>query len=247
MTARSTKLALRCSVYPKMTLIASRTDLGPFSRLIYSDAHNTKTRDLRFYGMPDNGFVSFTQHEVFMKTMIHKGAGLAAAVLLAVPMLAQATIFGPVSAQTRQANSGMILGFTETRQNYQEFPPAGAAGVPSPMDSQTGTIPGIEIGYQKQNAHIGWGVAVNVSRGNTTYNGYTQNLQTGALTPATDTTTNGLVGVHGWFNYGFALSAAPNLNFAPGILAGVHAWTRDNSQNPGGYSEGYVNGNYSPP
>ena len=31
-----------------------------------------------------------------MKQMIHKGAGLAGAILLAVPMLAQATIFGPV-------------------------------------------------------------------------------------------------------------------------------------------------------
>ena len=173
-----------------------------------------------------------------MKQMIHKGAGLAGAVLLAVPMLAQATIFGPVSAQTQQANSGLLLGFTETHQSYTEYPPAGS-GAPNPLDSQTGTLPGVELGYQRQDAHIGWGVAVNVSRGNTTYSGYTQNLSTGALTPDTAQTMNGLVGVHGWFDYGFAPSAAPNLSFTPGILVGLHAWDRNNSANPGGYSETY--------
>lgn len=172
------------------------------------------------------------------------GITLAIAVALALPFMgapAHATIFGPVSAQTQKANSGMILGFTGTHQNYQEFPPSGTTGLPSPLDSQTGTIPGIELGYQSQDAHIGWGVAVNVSRGNTTYNGYTENLQNGALTPATGTTSNAWGGVHGWFNYGFAPNAVHNLSFAPGVLVGIHAWSRGNSQNPGGYNEGYVN------
>ena len=171
-----------------------------------------------------------------MKQMIHKGAELAGAVLLAVPMLAQATIFGPVSAQTQQANSGLILGFTETHQSYTEYPPAGS-GAPNPLDTQTGTVPGIEIGYQKQDAHIGWGVALNENKGNTTYNGYTENLQTLVLTPATEQTKNAWGSVRGWFDYGFAPSAVPNLSFVPGILVGLHSWDRNNSANPGGYSE----------
>lgn len=178
-----------------------------------------------------------------MKQMIHKGAGLAGAILLAVPMLAQATIFGPVSAQTQQANSGLILGFTETHQSYTEYPPAGS-GAPNPLDTQTGTVPGIEIGYQKQDAHIGWGVALNENKGNTTYNGYTENLQTLVLTPATEQTKNAWGSVRGWFDYGFAPSAVPNLSFVPGILVGLHSWDRNNSANPGGYSENY-NGYYA--
>jgi len=170
---------------------------------------------------------------------------LALAVALAVPFggtTAQAAIWGPVSAQTRQANSGLILGYTQTHQSYTEFPPT--AGLPNPMDSQTGTVPGIELGYQSQEAHMGWGVAVNVNKGTTTYNGYRQNVQTGALTPATVQTMNAWGGVHGWLDYGFAPSAAPNLSFAPGILVGIHSWDRNNSANPGGYSENY-NGDYA--
>jgi len=175
-----------------------------------------------------------------MNKTINYGVGLALAMALAIPIVgapAHATIFGPVSAQTQEANSGLILGYTQTHQSYTEFPPS--AGLPNPLDTQTGTVPGIEIGYQKQDAHIGWGVVVTENKGYTTYNGYTENLQTGVLTPATEQTMNAWGGVHGWFDYGFAPSATPNLSFSPGILVGIHAWDRNNSANPGGYSETY--------
>ncbi|MHB8252113.1 MAG: hypothetical protein ACYDEV_00075 [Acidiferrobacter sp.] len=180
-----------------------------------------------------------------MNKTTNYGAGLALAMALAIPIVgapAHATIFGPVSAQTQKADSGMILGFTETHQSYTEFPPT--AGLPNPLDTQTGTVPGIEIGYQKQDAHIGWGVTLNENRGHTTYNGYTQNSVTGVLTPDTAQTMNAWGDINGWFDVGFAPSATPNLSFMPGLLVGLHSWDRNNSANPGGYSENY-NGYYA--
>lgn len=153
---------------------------------------------------------------------------------------AHAALLGPISEQTQEANTGLILGFTETDQRYTEFPPV--AGLPNPLDSQTGTIPGIELGYQNQHSLIGWGIVFNVGHGTTTYQGYRENLQTGALTTDMVPTGNITIGGHGWIDVGFSPRALPALSFAPGLLLGIHSWGRNNANNPGGSNEVYGNG-----
>ncbi|APZ44353.1 hypothetical protein [Acidihalobacter ferrooxydans] len=152
--------------------------------------------------------------------------------------------FGPVPTPIQQAMGGLSIGVGQFHQNYAEHATSGS-GLPNPLDTQTGNITAFHIGYAKMGPHFGYNVAYNVGTGNTTYNGYLQNVNTSTgqvtLTPYTTTTQSLSADLHATIRGGFS----PIKDFAviPNVFIGQHGWHRA-IQGIGGYTENYYNQYY---
>ena len=82
------------------------------------------------------------------------------------------------------------------------------------------------------------GFDVHVAAGDAHYNGYEQDLQTGALTPLTATTEETFADLQLKAGKGFELWTNRDL-LTPYFSLGFTAWNRDLSSAPGGYTEDY--------
>ena len=167
---------------------------------------------------------------------------LTAAVLAASLGVAHASIFNPVGPQIREANNNWSLGFIHQNLRYYEVP--SSAGLPNPLDSETGGLNGIHWDVRHQHAYFGWGFDVDYLQtklfgGTVTYNGYLENLYTGALTPASGRTNTGEINGQLFLRGGF--SPVRHLALFLGIVGGGRSFGRDNSALPGGYNEAYYN------
>ncbi len=161
---------------------------------------------------------------------------------------AHAGIFNPIGPQIREANTNWGLAFLEQRMNYAETPPPFqhyTTPPPNPLDSETGTIPGLEWFVGRQWEHFGFNVNVSVLYGHTHYQGVIENLTTGAFTPASTTTKDFLQGVQVRLDYGF--SPARHWAILPGIVGGFGGWARDVGYNTsiGGDLETYTYAYYA--
>lgn len=166
---------------------------------------------------------------------------LTAAVLAASLGVAHASIFNPVGPQIREANNNWSLAFGHQQLTYQEQP--FAAGQPSPLDSETGSMNGIDWGVRHQHAYLGWGLNLYYYQthlgGSVTYNGYDQNLYTGALTPVSGATNAGSLGGQIFVRGGF--SPIHHLALFLGVVGGGRMTSFDNRSLPGGYLEAHSN------
>ena len=167
---------------------------------------------------------------------------LTAAVLAASLGVAHASIFNPVGPQIRAANNNWSLGFIHQSLSYYEVPPA--AGLPNPLDSETGGLNGIHWDLRHQYSYFGWGMNLDYLQsklfgGNVTYNGYLENLQTGALTPASGRTNTGEINGEFFLRGGF--SPIHHLAVFAGVVGGARSMFRDNRALLGGTLEAYNN------
>jgi hypothetical protein len=167
---------------------------------------------------------------------------LTAAVLAASLGVAHASLFNPVGPQIREANNNWSLGFIHQSLSYYEVPPV--AGLPNPLDSETGGLNGIHWDWRHQHSYLGWGFDIdylqtNLFGGPVTYNGYLENLQTGALTPASGRTNTGEINGQLFLRGGF--SPMRHMAMFLGVVAGGRSFGRNNLALVGGTDELYHN------
>lgn len=148
------------------------------------------------------------------------------------PALADGLLFAPVPLAIQAARSGISLGAARLSQNFAETS-NGAT-----LDTETGTIGGYTLGVGTQWNYLGLHANYSDFKGNDTYNGSLQNLQTGALTPYQDASGNRMLDWSVQADLGF--SPAPGLAVMPDVFAGRHIWYRS-AGGVGGYEEDYYN------
>ncbi len=166
---------------------------------------------------------------------------LTAAVFAASLGVAHAGIFNPVGPQIREANNNWSLGLVHQTINYYELPPI--AGLPNPLDSETGSMNGIHWDIRHQHNYFGWGFDLDYLQthlgGTVTYNGYLENTTNGTLTPTSGSTNSG--GMNGQLFLRGGFSPIRHLAVFLGVVGGGRSWARDNSALYGGYDETYYN------
>ena len=155
---------------------------------------------------------------------------------------AHASIFNPVGPQIREANNNWSLGLVHQTINYYELPPT--AGLPNPLDSETGGLNGIHWDVRHQHAYFGWGVDIDYLQtklfgGNVTYNGYLENTTKDTLTPASGRTNTGEINGQLFLRGGF--SPVRHMAVFLGVVGGGRSFGRDNQGLPGGTNEIYHN------
>jgi hypothetical protein len=165
-----------------------------------------------------------------MATISRKVAITLVAGVLGGVVRAHAAIFVPVSRPIQRAGSGWQISYRQVFEQYTEYAGQGSS-LPggSIADSERGDLRGGALGYRYQGGVLGYGAVVADTEGQTTYEGFTQNVQTATDTPLTAETGNHRFEARLWLDSAFALPALPNLAFVPGIVAGDEHWDRHTS------------------
>ncbi len=118
----------------------------------------------------------------------------------------------------------------------------------SDLDTESGTLvaAGFSAGWQGKLGRIDKlraGVEVRVSTGSAVYNGYLQDLQTGALTPLQSSTNETFVDLQNRIGKGFSLMPGNRDLLTPYAGFGLTAWNRELT-GTGGYTERYEHYNW---
>ena len=137
--------------------------------------------------------------------------------------------FAPVPGSIRQALSGISLSTGTLHQDYSEV-----IG-----DTQKGDISQTRLAFDGMGAHFGLSTRLTYAGGHTTYNGYVENLQTGATSPVSGSTKSSMFDTLLTLRAGF--SPLPRFAVIPDAFLGYHIWDRNNDALRGGYDETYGN------
>ncbi|HEX5126369.1 MAG TPA: hypothetical protein VFW00_06490 [Rhodocyclaceae bacterium] len=151
----------------------------------------------------------------------------------------------PIKAANRELN--VSVGAQKT--DYFERDDHGLTGGGSVLDSEKGTQPSVKLSYTAQGDLVDeskiyvrdlyFNMSYAYSDGKTQYDGYLQNLQTGALTPYNTRTKVSTSDFQMKIGKGFVFFPSKSLQITPYASYRWRSWKRDSSSDQFGYLEQY--------
>ena len=155
--------------------------------------------------------------------MYRYGLGVFIAILVSAAHADMARFNAGINPDIAAASNQISVGWGALKQDYREYNDGLTALLPSVLDSETGTVRGLRLGYTGMIRRIYVQTALDYARGNTDYVGYLQSPGP-VYTPFNTTTRNTFFDLT--VRVGYTFRAESLLVVVPYIEVGEHIWYR---------------------